>query len=79
MEKDELEHEINSFFSQAMGDAFKKVTILQSDVDEFSHHVDLPTEKYKSLEYGMLPIKIEMANGKSFTLTASEWAQVTID
>lgn len=81
MGKAELEHDLNLFFSQAMGDSFKTVHILESDFNDHGYAVYVPSDsdEVKTLDYDLLPIKIEMVNGKTFTLTASEWAQITIN
>ncbi len=80
MQKKQIENQLASFFISAMGDAFMSVSISDEDFEILKEHPDtlgIHGENDASLEYGTITLTIELTNGKAFTLTASEWAQIT--
>lgn len=77
-DKTELEKDLTRYLYQAFGDALKSVSIEDEDFTKamvvFEGQL---TEHSEWLEYSDIGLKIELANGKRFELSASEWAQIT--
>ncbi|UCQ12230.1 hypothetical protein [Edwardsiella tarda] len=74
--KDQIESELNAFFSATFGDAFKCCHLGESVSDYELSTVDLPTENKPWLQLGELAVVIELANGRCFEIAASEWLQI---